>query len=779
MTTATTRTEAAQALRRGVLAWLAAALAMTVLYAELRGVDWYVRCAGVMTLISAIGIGARAARLNSVTVLALQVVAGFEYLLLMFTPKHLAAGVLPTRSALRQLGDLLRDSEKEVFNFIPPVHPNNALTFAAVAAAAIVAVQVDFLAAGVGSPGLAGLPLLMLEIFPVVYGQESGKLFLAPALAFLLLLADNRDRLVPRIGAVVLSISMVVPALIPQISGVYESHKGIGMPEKAKTITTLDPLVSMRGDLIQPADTDLITVRTDSAHPGDLYLRAVTLDTFDGVQWKAGKRTVSTFTPQLPAPPGLSPAVATSPVDSQMNALSNLQSDYLPLPYPATDLTVNGQWRLDPLTQNIVSHDGRKQISGLPYTVQSLDVNASPSDVAGTVMPSSYLTPYLQIPANLPASVKQEAQQVTAGAAGPYGIGVALQSWFTTPGNFTYDLRTPPGTGQPAISDFLQFRRGFCEQFAATMAVMARLLGVPARVDVGFTAGRLADDGLTRIISAHDAHAWPELWLPNVGWTRFEPTPGNAASNPHAPNWLITKQPQNPKPLTGSAPATSQPESGPAPGAAQPLGTNQYNCAAAPDAPQCQSPNTPQTPDHPNHPHSVAFLTLIWLVPLLILLAGPAVIREFQRRRRWALIAAGRSSGTQSAVAAEAAWRELRDTTVDLGYSWPVARTPRQTAAQLATDGRLTPLGDLALVHVSGTIERARYARPANAITRPDQLRAAVNRVQYELREHAGWPRRIRATFLPPSLWVSLRTVIERPVDTRRLRALLPRRASN
>src|SRR6201999_1825045 len=120
------------------------------------------------------------------------------------------------------------------------------------------------------------------------------------------------------------------------INGVYESHKGIGMPDKAKTITTLDPLVTMRGDLIRPTDQDLMTVRTDSAHPGDLYLRAVTLDEFNGTEWKAGKRTVSTFEPRLPDPAGLSPAVSTSPVDNEIEALHNFESDYLPLPYPAT-----------------------------------------------------------------------------------------------------------------------------------------------------------------------------------------------------------------------------------------------------------------------------------------------------------------------------------------------------------------------------------------------------------------------------------------------------------
>ncbi len=754
-----------------------------MLFSELHGADWYLRAVGVMTLIAGIGIVARAVRLGPVPVLALQLVAGFEYLLIMFTSSRLAAGVLPTRSAVRQLGDLLRDSVARGFRLVPARHPRCGG-------------DVRRRGRG-GDPGVAhrfrrrrrrsasrwpGSRCGRGRSSRSLWEQESAALFLAPAAGFLLLLADNRDRLAPRIGAVALSVSMVVPYIAPHVNGVYESHKGIGMPEKAKTITTLDPLVSMRGDLIQPTDTDLITVRTDSAHPGDLYLRAVTLDDFDGVQWKAGKRTVSTFDAQLPGPPGLSSTVSTSPVDNQIKALAGLESDYLPMPYPATRLTVTGQWRLDPLTQNIVSHDGRKQISGLQYTVQSLDVDATPSDVAGAVMPSPYLAPYLQTPPNLPASIKQQAAQITGGSTRPVPdrsgtaelVHRARQLHVRpahAPGNrSTRDLRLPrvpprvlrtvrrddgrdgPSAGRARPGERRLHRRPARRRRPHPNHQRPRRARLAGAVVAEHRLDPLRTDSRERQLEP----------------ARAELVDGQAAAEPETGD---RERRVGRRRSRGQRPAR--------PARPQPLGTNQYDCAAAPDAPQCQSSNAPQTPDHPNHPHSAAFLILIWLVPLLLLLAGPALIRELRRRRRWALIAAARLAGAQSTVAAEAAWRELRDTALDLGYAWPVARTPRQTAAQLVTDGRLTPLGDVALVHVSSTIERARYARPANAITRPDQLRSAVNRVQYELREHAGWPRRIRAAFLPPSLWESLRTVRERPVDTRRLRALLPRRASN
>ena len=80
---------------------------------------------------------------------------------------------------------------------------------------------------------------------------------------------------------------------------------------------------------------------------------------------------------------------------------------------------------------------------------------------------------------------------------------------------------------------FLQTKRGYCVQFSSAMIMMARESGIPARMAVGFLPG--TPDGSERVVRVNDAHAWPELWFPELGWVRFEPTPGVRSGLP--PTW--------------------------------------------------------------------------------------------------------------------------------------------------------------------------------------------------------------------------------------------------
>jgi transglutaminase-like putative cysteine protease len=130
---------------------------------------------------------------------------------------------------------------------------------------------------------------------------------------------------------------------------------------------------------------------------------------------------------------------------------------------------------------------------------------------------------YLEMPDGLPSVVVETAQNVAAGAATDYDKAIALQAWFRS--NFAYDTDVNFGSDKNAIADFIAAKRGFCQQFAGTFAVMARALGLPSRVAVGFTAGELRDDGLYHVYGRH-AHAWPEVWFAGLGWVAFEPTPG-------------------------------------------------------------------------------------------------------------------------------------------------------------------------------------------------------------------------------------------------------------
>lgn len=745
--------EAISPLRRGVFAYLACVLSTTALFSVLHGSQWFTRSLGGITLVAVIGIGGRAFGLSRWPIAAIQTVVALEYLVVSFASAETWRGVFPTRAAIHRIGHLSTTARSQLDSLNPPVHPSLEITFAAVAAASIVAVMVDVLAMALRQRALAGAPLLLFELVPITFQKESWWLFLPPAVAFLLLLSETRDRLAPRVGFAVLSVSLVVPAVTPHVNGKYEIRHGVGIGHG--TITTLNPLVTMRQDLRQSTDVDLLTVHTNSQHPGDLYLRAVTLDRFDGVEWKADKREVRNFDSKLPDVTGLSPAVFTTPVDTQINVSNQFEADYLPMPFPPLKVNVDGQWRLDPLTENVVSHNGRGQITGRHYTVDSLDMSPSPTDVGATVPIDAYLQPYLQLP-NLPPAVKQTAERVARGMNGPLEIGTALQEWFRRPGNFTYDLTVRSGTGSPDILNFLAVRRGYCEQFAATMAAMARLLGVPARVDVGFTSGRVADDGVNRIVSAHDAHAWPELWLPNIGWTRFEPTPGSASSNPAEPSWLAKQHPNPEQTNNSNGNETAPPQQpGAAPPAAGGAGSagaqyataGQFTCAAAPAPCQVKPPDPPE-PEH--HRWPILWAALVCL--LFALLLGPGLTRALIRRRRWATAAGPRSTGPDAAGAAEIAWRELRDGAVDLGHVWPTARTPRQCATALAAEGALSNVGTAALHQVTTTVERTRYARQAAGGANADQLRTAVIRIHFELGRNAGRKWRIRAVVLPMSL---------------------------
>jgi transglutaminase-like putative cysteine protease len=119
----------------------------------------------------------------------------------------------------------------------------------------------------------------------------------------------------------------------------------------------------------------------------------------------------------------------------------------------------------------------------------------------------------------------REARRITSGARSPYEATLLLERWFRSDGNFLYEEQPPRGTGQPPLVDFVTTTRaGYCQHFAGSMAVMLRMLGVPARVGVGFTSGTWKGGFWT--VTDHQAHAWVEAWFSGYGWLTFDPTPG-------------------------------------------------------------------------------------------------------------------------------------------------------------------------------------------------------------------------------------------------------------
>jgi protein-glutamine gamma-glutamyltransferase len=123
------------------------------------------------------------------------------------------------------------------------------------------------------------------------------------------------------------------------------------------------------------------------------------------------------------------------------------------------------------------------------------------------------------------AELYDRARAVAGQTRSPYAAAVALERWFRVTGDFTYSEQPGPTPGLPPLVGFVvETKSGYCQHFAGAMALMLRLLGIPARVAAGFVPGHYRDGTWT--VTDHDAHTWVEVWFPNYGWLAFDPTPG-------------------------------------------------------------------------------------------------------------------------------------------------------------------------------------------------------------------------------------------------------------
>src|SRR5438132_4972210 len=152
------------------------------------------------------------------------------------------------------------------------------------------------------------------------------------------------------------------------------------------------------------------------------------------------------------------------------------------------------------------------------------------------------LTPYerkeaLELPASISPAVRELAQSWTAQNSNPRAIVNSALQFFRAQG-FRYSL-SPGEYKKNDLEQFLFHRRvGFCEHYAASFATLMRLAAVPARVVAGYLGGEYNDLGHFFLVRQADTHAWCEVWLPDSGWTRVDPTtavaPGRASLDLHS-----------------------------------------------------------------------------------------------------------------------------------------------------------------------------------------------------------------------------------------------------
>ena len=168
---------------------------------------------------------------------------------------------------------------------------------------------------------------------------------------------------------------------------------------------------------------------------------------------------------------------------------------------------------------------------GLRYDAYSFLEEEPASDPAeyNAAIPDTIRARYLQLPAIDPR-IRDLAREMTASAFTVFDRAKAIERGL--PRSYSYTLELPSAPVPDPLAYFLFSRRkGHCEYFASSMAVMLRTIGIPSRLVTGFQSGAFNPITELYVIRASDAHSWVEAWLPGRGWTTFDPTPVDPAAS--------------------------------------------------------------------------------------------------------------------------------------------------------------------------------------------------------------------------------------------------------
>ncbi|MGW0596646.1 transglutaminase TgpA family protein [Streptomyces sp. NPDC002776] len=747
------------------VATLAAACALLPLVEE---PTWLFQALFLLAVQTGVGMAARRVPLARALTVAAQALVTLLLLTLAFAREQALFGLVPGPEAFAHFGDLLQTGTDDVGRYAIPAPLSDGIRLLLVGGVLVIGLAVDILAVTFRSAAPAGLPLLAL--YSIAAGLSDGGAdwlwFLVAAAGYLmLLLAEGRERLSQwgrifggtprtpggepggavapvragrRIGVVALGIALVVPLGLPAMNGGLLDGAGTGVgsgPGGGGTISAVNPLVSLRDSLNVDEDRQVLSLRTSTDDLSNMYLRIVSLDDFDGTTWKPSKRNITSVPREFPTPMGLGPDTERAEIETRISAANWYAQDWLPMPYPPSGVDIEGNWRYEPLGMTLVGDHGQNT-RGLTYTVRSLDVQPTAEQLADAPEPSAAIKrEFTELPSSLPEEVARTAREVTDGAAGPYEQAVRLQEYFAVTGGFQYDTEVQVGSGSSAIVRFLRDRQGFCVHFSFSMAAMARSLGIPARVAVGFAPGTPQGDD-TVSVGLKDAHAWPELYFEGVGWTRFEPTPTRGS----VPSYTQTEAPGSTLPDVGrpTRSASSAPSAAPSESESCAAGGNPELCAS--EAPQAALAKDDDGPKW--------YVALAWSLAGLAALLIPLAPLLWRLRTRAVRLGAHGRGEADTAPHVLAVWQELTDTAWDYGIAPDESQTPRKAAARIVRLGHLDPEAAAAVHRVADAVEQVLYAPRPTPVA---GLAADARRVVAALPTTLSRSTRLRALFLPRS----------------------------
>jgi hypothetical protein len=470
---------------------------------------------------------------------------------LLVFPETTWHGVTTTQT-LRAIAAATAEIGEQARVNVAPTAPVDPLLLAAVTAVWASVFSAHALAFRAGSPLLALVPPVALVAFADTVLEEFvrplyGAVFLVAAL--LVVFADGLHRIVSwgpvwgtgprrrmlgragrggrRVGSVAIVAALATPVLMPGFgSRAIIDLSSVDLADPVR----LNPLVRIGAELSRSKPRDLFTVRT----PVATYHRMMALQTYDGNSWIPDDREdirvpVDEGSDLLPVPHGTG-----EPLELTYRFSSEPGFPWLPVAYPAARVEVDQDIGLDPETSTLWLEGYLRE--GDTYTVGAEVVAPDPAALDAVVFQrTAARDPYLDVPPELQNELRGIAKAWTRDAPTDFRKILAIQERLR---GFVYNADVPARDDRFTIVDFLtETQEGYCQQFASSMAMMLRALGIPSRVAVGFTQGaRVRGVQDTYVISTQDFHAWVEVRFPVYGWLAFEPTP--IRSNPTAAPYL-------------------------------------------------------------------------------------------------------------------------------------------------------------------------------------------------------------------------------------------------
>ena len=409
--------------------------------------------------------------------------------------------------------------------------------------------------------------------------------------------------------------------------------------EEPDVRTTLSPLVALKRQLTSSPAVPMFTISAAAGSVLPQRVRTAYLSDFDGVIWRDSDDFVR---PPATISTGL-PTTGRSAVTVRM-AIAELPGPYLPVVGDPLSVTGDGLAR-GQARGNLVSTGGSP--TGRAYAVTAL-VPLDSTDVrlkTATTGGPEWRPGDVELPPGLPDGVRAVALTATAGASSPYEKALALQGYLRQVAG--YSLKAPPGESYAAVSLLLgkqtPYTAAFAELRASAYAILARAIGLPARVAIGYRLPA-STSGSSVTVTTAEAHAWPEVLFDPYGWVAFEPTDATSPDQERPPD-------------TPAGPGESVPETG--------TGGDQVATV------------DPNLTDAGPGAIKQAVVILLLLVALALIAAAAVVVMKRVRRHR-------RRTATGSARMIAGAWAESLDRLTENGIRPSASSTPQEVADRLA-----------------------------------------------------------------------------------------------